>query len=185
MNARKLIVSLVTLGAAGAITAGAWAASPSNTTVPTITGTLKKGSTLTAHHGAWTNNPTSYSYRWQRCASDGTGCAGIGATGKTYTLVAADVDHTVRVRVTATNSSGSATEFSKPTDVISDSGAPRNTAKPTTTGTPHPGEELTASNGTWAGGATTFTYQWQRCDTSGAGCADVAGATGKTYGVRA
>ena len=128
MNARKLIVSLITLVAAGAITAGAWAASPSNTTAPTITGTLKKGSTLTAHHGAWANSPTSYSYRWQRCASDGTGCVGIGATGKTYTLVAADVDHTVRVRVTAANASGSATEFSKPTGVISDNQGPANTA---------------------------------------------------------
>jgi hypothetical protein len=182
---RKLFVSLISLVAAGVITTAAWAAAPSNTTTPTITGTPKKGMTLTAHHNEWTNNPTSFTYRWQRCGADGTGCAGIGATGKTYTLVAADVDHTVRVRVTAANADGSSTAFSKPTDVISDNNGPTNTTKPTITGTPMPGEELTASNGTWTGGATSFAYQWQRCDTAGAGCADVVGATGKTYGVRA
>src|SRR5262249_48855226 len=47
------------------------------------------------------------------------------------------------------------------------------------------GEELAASNGTWTGGAKTFAYQWSRCDTSGAGCTDVDGATGRSYGVRA
>jgi hypothetical protein len=185
MHGKKLIVSLISLVAAGFVATAAWAAAPSNTSPPTITGTPQKGMTLTAHNGTWTGNPTTFRYRWQRCNADGTGCAGVGATGKTYTLVAADVDHTVRVRVTAANADGSATEFSKPTDVVSDSGAPRNTAKPTVTGTPQPGEELTATNGTWAGGATTFTYQWQRCDSAGAGCVDVAGATGKTYGVRA
>ena len=180
----KLTVSLITLVTAGVITTAAWAVAPSNTSPPTITGTPQKGMTLTAHHGSWTNSPTAYAYRWQRCAADGTGCGGIGANGKTYTLVAADVDHTVRVRVTASNASGSATEFSRPTDVVSDNKGPTNTAKPTVTGVPQSAEELTASNGTWTGGATTFTYQWQRCDTAGAGCVDVAGATGKTYGVR-
>ena len=43
------------------------------------------------------------------------------------------------------------------------------------------GEVLTVSTGTWSGAATTFTYQWQRCDAAGAGCVDVAGATGVTY----
>src|SRR5436305_558756 len=41
----------------------------------------------------------------------------------------------------------------------------------------------TASNGTWTGGATSFTYQWQRC-TSSTTCANVDGATARTYGVR-
>ena len=58
-----------------------------------------------------------------------------------------------------------------------------NTAKPTISGTPRVGEELTASNGTWTGGATSFTYQWQRC-TSSTTCANVDGATARTYGVR-
>jgi hypothetical protein len=30
----------------------------------------------------------------------------------------------------------------------------------------------------------TFTYQWQRCDGNGANCANLAGATGRTYAVQ-
>ena len=40
----------------------------------------------------------------------------------------------------------------------------------------------TAHDGTWTGSAPmTATYQWQRCDTAGANCADIAGATDDTY----
>src|SRR2546421_6458573 len=97
---RNLIVSLIALVAAGAIASAAWAAAPSNTTPPTITGTPKKGMTLTAHNGSWTGSPTTFAYKWQRCAADGTGCTSIsGANAKTYKLTSVDVDHTVRVRV--------------------------------------------------------------------------------------
>jgi hypothetical protein len=181
----KLIVPLIVLVAAGITATAAWAAAPSNTSPPSITGTPEKGMTLTAHHGTWTGSPTTYLYKWQRCAADGTACVGInGASTKTYTLTSADVDHTVRVRVTASNADGQGVAFSKTTVLISDNQAPKNTVRPTISGTPQPGEELTATTGTWTGGATTFAFQWQRCDTSGAACSDVAGATGKAYGVR-
>jgi hypothetical protein len=182
---RKLIVPLIALVVAGVTASAAWASAPSNTSPPTITGTPKKGMTLTAHNGSWLGGPTTFAYKWQRCAADGTGCANIsGANAKAYMLTSADVDHTVRVRVAATNADGSTTAFSNPSDLVSDNVAPKNTALPSVTGTPQPGEELTAANGTWTGGASTFIYQWQRCDSSGAGCVDVTGANGKTYGVR-
>ena len=182
----KAILTVVLLGAAlltGVATART-AAVPNNTSPPTITGTAREGNTLTAHNGSWANAPTSFTYQWQRCGADGTGCADItGATNQTYTLTSADADHTVRVQVTAKNADGQATASSAPTDVVSSRSAPVNTAKPTISGTPRVGEELTASNGTWTGGATSFTYQWQRC-TSSTTCANVDGATARAYGVR-
>jgi hypothetical protein len=88
------------------------------------------------------------------------------------------------VVVTAGNVDGKAAATSKATDVVSSSTEPRNRTRPTISGTPRVGEELTADPGGWTGGVRSFAYQWQRCDTAGAGCVDVANATGKAYGVR-
>src|SRR6266571_4142753 len=154
-------IIVVLLGAAlltGAAVART-AAAPRNTSVPTITGTAREGNTLTAHNGSWANAPTSFAYQWQRCAPDGSGCADItGATKQTYALASADVDHTVRVDVTASNADGQASANSAVTALISARSAPVNTAKPTISGTASVGQELSASTGTWTGGVTSYTY---------------------------
>lgn len=63
--------------------------------------------------------------------------------------------------------------------------APTNTVAPTISGTPRDGETLTANEGTWTGDdPMTFAYQWQRCDANGVNCANLAGATGRTYAVQ-
>lgn len=61
--------------------------------------------------------------------------------------------------------------------------APVNSSLPTISGTNRfVGTQLTASDGSWAGAdPITYTYQWRRCDTDGANCADIALATGSTY----
>src|ERR1051326_8282391 len=63
--------------------------------------------------------------------------------------------------------------------------APTNTSPPTISGTPQVGQTLTASPGSWNSDSTpTFTYQWERCDANGNGCAAVAGSTSQTYSVQ-
>jgi hypothetical protein len=146
---------------------------PSNTSLPTISGTAQDGALLTANPGEWTGSPSSYGYQWLRCDADGANCAPIaGANSQRYTLGSADVGHRVRIRVTATNSAGSGTATSRPTDVVKATGsAPANTAAPTISGTPQQGETLTVSNGTWTGTQPiSYDYSWQRCDGGGGNC---------------
>lgn len=52
-------------------------------------------------------------------------------------------------------------------------------------GTAAQGQKLTADVGSWTGGPTSFAYAWLRCDSTGANCAPIAGAAGKTYTVAA
>ena len=59
---------------------------------------------------------------------------------------------------------------------------PQNTVLPTSSGAAKQGEVLTADPGTWTGTQPiAFTYQWRRCDTNGANCANIIGATSKSY----
>ena len=142
------------------------AAAPQSNSPPTISGQTREGRTLTALNGSWGNAPTSFSYQWQQCDASGANCNSIvGATSKTYTVVAGDVDHQLRVAVTATNADGTASATSQPSGVISSRSGPTNTAAPTISGTAKVGEELQAQNGTWTGGVKSYAYQWQRCDT--------------------
>lgn len=175
----------LTLSALGGLATAARLAAPVSTKAPTTTGTLQLGETLTAQNGTWDNSPTAFQYQWLRCGSSGDGCARIpGATQKTYTLASADVGNTTRVRVTAVNADGATEARSAPTAVITSSTAPKNVERPTISGQPIVGEELTAQDGRWSPTPTSFGYQWQRCDTDAAACIDVAGATGQSYGVR-
>ena len=63
---------------------------------------------------------------------------------------------------------------------------PVNRTAPSIAGTPQVGQTLTAQEGRWTGTEPmTFAYQWQRCNAQGANCANIAGATAKTYVVAA
>lgn len=180
------LVVLAALALAG-ISQAATAAAPANTAPPTISGTPTVGQTLTAANGTWTNNPTSYAYQWLRCNGGGNKCASVAnATQQTYTLAGADAGNTMRVAVTATNASGSASAQSAQTAAVAQatsSAAPKNTSLPAVTGTAKVGQQLTATAGSWSGSPTSFVYQWQRCNVDAVICSDVVGATGTTYGV--
>src|SRR4051794_36207817 len=122
---RTFIVVLLGAALLTGVASARTAAVPRSTAAPTVTGTAREGNTLTAHNGNWANSPTSFSYQWQRCGSDGTSCSDIsGATSQSYTLASADVDHTARVVVTASNSDGQASASSSTTALISSRSAP-------------------------------------------------------------
>lgn len=104
-------------GSTAAITAPS-AAAPVNTSPPTISGTLTQNQTLTASNGLWSNGPTSYTYQWYRVVN-GVSTAISNATSGTYVLSSSDVGTTVRVGVTASNATGSATAYSSYTSTIS------------------------------------------------------------------
>ena len=158
------------------------ASAPAVTTAPAVTGTARDGQTLSAGNGTWSGTtPMTFAHRWQRCNSSGASCVDIdGATGATYAATAADVGSTLRVRVRASNVVGPADSTSAPTAVVA-ARPPVNTAAPTVTGTAQDGQTLTATDGTWTGSSVALTRQWRRCDSAGAACADIGGATGTTY----
>ena len=136
---------------------------------------------MTVSNGTWSNSPTSYSYQWQDCNSTGGSCTAIsGATGSTYLLEGSDAGHTIRAQVTATNSGGSAAASSTQTGVVG--GLARvNSVLPAMSGSAVEGQSLKASNGTWSGSPTSFAYQWQDCDSSGAARTAISGATSSSY----
>jgi hypothetical protein len=185
-----MLAALVAAVAFAATATAKSAAAPTVVSVPTLEGPAAQpfvGDKLTVTNGQWTGSPTKYTYEWDRCdaVGDRQNCVPIaGATSQSYTVTTADINHTLRAQVTATNADGSATKDTKGTGVVAARGAPKNTARPTISGSNVVGSTLTANNGTWTG-AVTFSYQWQRCDSTGNNCVDVSGATGRTYGVTA
>ena len=152
---------------------------PFNNTPPAIGGTPRQGETLTASDGAWAGaSPMSFARQWQRCDSAGASCVDVtGATGPGYGLTEADVGHTIRLRVTASNSGGSGGATSGATAVVE--APPSNTALPALTKT---GQLLATTDGSWKGTTPMqFAYQWFRCNTGGAACTPIEGATAPTY----
>ncbi len=155
---------------------------------PTISGEARVGQTLTASASATADSdgmPASptYTYQWVRVS--GTTETDIASqTSTTYTPTTADIDKTIRVKVSFTDgASNDETRKSLPTlSIIPLTNTPA-TGKPTITGTLRVTETVTAdtsgisdSDGTTAGSGR---FQWIRVD--GTAETNIAGATGRTY----
>src|SRR5262249_37593282 len=65
---------------------------PLNISLPLITGILGSGRTLSVSNGTWDNGTGGgFTYQWQQCAEDVTGCADIsGASSATYDVTHGD-----------------------------------------------------------------------------------------------
>jgi RHS repeat-associated protein len=188
----KTVTATVTVGSAGGEqsttavqTVVVAKGKPFERSRPALSGTARDGQTLTAAAGAWTGSaPIGYAWQWQRCSSTGTSCASIaGATGVSYVLQGADIAHTIRAALTATNAAGTTTSTTDATAVIA-AIAPHNETAPTVDGTAIDGERLTAAQGAWTGSEPLqYSYQWQRCNAAGAQCDPIAGADRLDYRV--
>jgi hypothetical protein len=155
---------------------------PVTTGPPTISGTASIGNTLTANPGSWASSPTSYAYQWLDCDTDGGNCSEIaGATDQTYTLVTADVGHTVEVLETATNINGPSSQARSLATGVVAGAPPVNSQPPTISGPPNEASTLVEAHGAWSPTPTAYFYQWERCGTSGSGCYDIPGATAQSY----
>jgi hypothetical protein len=150
---------------------------------PVVSGTPAIGKLLETDTGTWTNSPTSYKYRWQRCNNTGGSCVTISnATSSHYTLVAADGGHEIRSEVLASNATGAAPSGyapSAPTGVVI--AKPVVATLPKITGVTTVGSLLSATAGTWKNSPTSYAYQWLRCNVYGTSCTKITGATSSSY----
>ncbi|MDX6569848.1 MAG: large repetitive protein, partial [Gaiellales bacterium] len=158
--------------------------SPHSTGVPAApTATLlQDGGVLSASNGSWLDvGPSmSFSYQWFRCQATCTSIDDGTGTGQSYTLKAADVGQRMRVIVTAHVLTGATSATSLDTGVI----APLNTG-PSVISLPSVVQDrqvFTTSDGDWNGvGGLSLSYQWFRCDQSGANCTASPIASGNQY----
>src|SRR5262245_17933137 len=177
----SVVALLVASGATGSSKAA-----PKNTTEPFIAtkAAAVVGSTLTGNPGGWSGTePITFSYQWMRCNGDAEKCKAIsGATKTQYTIVQADVGHTLRFRVTAKNSDGKTQATSNATGLVpGKAGQPQSTSPPLVSGTPTVGQQLSSTNGKWDGNKPiTYTVAWQRCNTAVTDCTNL-GHSGPSY----
>ena len=139
------------------------------TTIPTpaITGLTAVGSVLTVDPGTWAPSGATFAYQWLR-----NSIAISGATGTTYTLVAADDLTNITVRVTASKSGYADETMTSAVYAIGKQFTNHNA--PTLKGNNWIGQTITATIGLWDTNAT-LTHQWYRNDVA------IPGATAHKY----
>ena len=153
------------------------------TGVPTISGTVQVGQTLTVDTSAIADedglDDVSYSYRWIR--NDGNSEADIeGATDSDYTLTASEQGKTIKVKVSFTDDADNEETLTSEATVEVAAAPNRDaTGAPTISGTPQVRETLTADTADIADedGLTNVAYGYQWI----AGGSDINGATSSTY----
>jgi hypothetical protein len=179
------LVSGATIGYPGFESAGAnikvyKEALPENVTKPSISGS---GTTMTGNVGTWNPAATSYDVRFIKVDSSGieTTIAAIAPTPPnttvTYTTSSQGVYY---FEARGLNSLGAGNPYVRSVTSYEILQAPVNLTAPQISGTLNEGQTLTVSNGTWAYGPDSYSYQWQS-STNNSTYTNIPGATSNTY----
>lgn len=93
---------------------------PVSTKAPLISGSAAVGTSLSTTTGSWVGDkPITFAYQWLRCDAAGNACNAIsGARSASYLVAKADVEKTLRVKVTGTNNKGNSSAISEQTAVV-------------------------------------------------------------------
>ncbi|MFE5835378.1 carboxypeptidase regulatory-like domain-containing protein, partial [Arthrobacter sp. NPDC056493] len=122
---------------------------------PTVKGTAKVGSTLTATPGTWGPTGVALKYQWKA-----NGVAITGAAATTFKLTTAQVGKTLTFSVTGTKAGyTTATKTSAATGTVMALNPVLTSPAPKVTGTAKVGYTLTATPGTWGPAPVTLKYQ--------------------------
>lgn len=139
------------------------------TPVPTVTGSVILGRTLTASAGVWGPSPVSVAFQW---SAGGVKIA--GATAPTYVPVMADLGKRLTVTVTGTKL-GYTTVAQISAATVAVKATLTATPTPIITGTAQAGQIVTANPGNWSPAPVTLLYQWRRSGVA------ITGATTPSY----
>lgn len=148
--AALVVVAMVAIGGGQVVVSTVCACAPPAPEAaqwPVVTGTSTVGGALTTTNGTWvssgnhTGESRSYAYLWKACtsATDIGTCSDASGTpndAATYTVADADIGNYLRSQVTATNGSGSTSQYSSATGIVAANGTLTfngdfNTADPT------------------------------------------------------
>ncbi|MBJ7469758.1 MAG: hypothetical protein JHD16_00570 [Solirubrobacteraceae bacterium] len=92
---------------------------PENTTAPEIVYPDHSSGRVAVSQGAWSGAPTQFTYEWERCDTNGANCVTIAGADRSYkTITGADYGHTLRAKVTATNSAGQSTATTSTSSLV-------------------------------------------------------------------
>jgi hypothetical protein len=158
-------------------------------TQPVVAGVAVQGRTVRVDAGRWQPKPSAFVYQWARCNLELRSCTAIsGETQHTHDIGAKDLGHVLVAIVQARSGRTSRAVFSTATAVAvaaasgGGKGGPSLSTAPLVAEVLQQGNQLTGSVGSWSGSSTiAYTYNWYRCDVSGAHCKTIRNATKLTH----
>jgi hypothetical protein len=157
-----------------------------NSVLPTISGTVRVGSTLTVAQGTWLNAST-ITQQWQSSSDSTTWNAIVGAGSTSYVLTTAESGLYIRAQVFGNFTSGSTsykTTANTAATVVVPASSVTNSGLPIVTGSWTVTKTLSATNGTWSTNGT-FTYSWESSSDNVTWGVAAGSATSSTYVVNA